>query len=127
MHVLQHSVPQTLQQATTDPCLLWRYRSAVVYYRDGGSGCGYGISPLGGGHQKPHYRVTRTYIGLDSWRAQQNLVHQDPGERNSASTGDLPVGVWESPAKVWVMVACCRVGGTDCSNTCLDSFEGCYH
>ena len=26
-----------------------RYRSAVVYHRDRGSGCGYGISPLGGG------------------------------------------------------------------------------
>ena len=24
MHVLLHSVPPTLQQATTDPCLLWR-------------------------------------------------------------------------------------------------------
>ena len=39
---------------------------------------------------------------MDSWRAQQNLVHQDPGERNSDTTGDLPVGVWESPAKEWV-------------------------
>ena len=27
---------------------------------------------------------------------------QDPGERNSNSTGDLPVSVQESPAKVWV-------------------------
>ena len=39
---------------------------------------------------------------IDSWRAQQNLVHQDPGERNSDPTGDLPVGVRESPAKAWV-------------------------
>ena len=30
---------------------------------------------------------------IDSRRAQQNLVHQDPGERNSDPTGDLPVGV----------------------------------
>ena len=29
---------------------------------------------------------------IDSWRAQQNLVHQGPGERNSDPTGDLPVG-----------------------------------
>ena len=36
------------------------------------------------------------------WRAQQVLVHQDPGERNSDPTGDLPVGVWESLVKVWV-------------------------
>ena len=27
---------------------------------------------------------------IDSWRAQQNLVHQDPGERNSDPTGDCP-------------------------------------
>ena len=25
---------------------------------------------------------------IDSWRAQQNLVHQDPGERSSDATGD---------------------------------------
>ena len=25
---------------------------------------------------------------IDSWRAQQNLVHQDPGERSSDPTGD---------------------------------------
>ena len=39
---------------------------------------------------------------IDSWRAQQNFVYQDPGERNSDPTGDLPVGVQESPAKAWV-------------------------
>ena len=50
---------------------------------------------------------------MDSWRAQQSLVHQDQGRRSSDPTGDLPAGVWESPAKAWV--ACCRVGGTDCS------------
>ena len=27
---------------------------------------------------------------IDSWRAQQNLVHQDPEERNSDPTGDCP-------------------------------------
>ena len=30
---------------------------------------------------------------IDSWRVQQNLVNQDPGERNSDPTGDLPMGV----------------------------------
>ena len=30
------------------------------------------------------------------------LVQQGPGERNSDPTGDFPVGVRESPAKVWV-------------------------
>ena len=39
---------------------------------------------------------------IDSWRTQQNLVHQDPGERSSDPTRDLPVGVRESPAKGWV-------------------------
>ena len=39
-----------------------------------------------------HHRAARTYtgLGIDSWRAQQNLVHQDPGERNSDPTGDCP-------------------------------------
>ena len=27
---------------------------------------------------------------------------------------DLPMSVQESPAEVWVGVACCRVGGTEC-------------
>ena len=41
--------PQRLRQ-TVFECLLWRYGLAVVCRRDRGSGCGYGISPLGGGH-----------------------------------------------------------------------------
>ena len=32
----------------------------------------------------------------------QNLVHQDPGERNSDPTGDLPVSVQEFPMNTWV-------------------------
>ena len=39
---------------------------------------------------------------IDSWRAQQNFVHQDPGEKNSDHTGDLLLGVWESQVKAWV-------------------------
>ena len=39
---------------------------------------------------------------IDSWRAQQNLVPQDPGERNSDPTGDLLVDVWGAPVKAWV-------------------------
>ena len=39
---------------------------------------------------------------IDSWRAQQNLVHQDQEGRNSDPTEDLPMGVQESPVKVWV-------------------------
>ena len=64
---------------------------------------------------------------IDSWRVQQNLVHQDPGERNSDSTGDLPVGVWKSPAKVWVGGGLLQDWGTDCGSTCLGSFQGGYH
>ena len=39
---------------------------------------------------------------IDSWRAQQNLVHQDPGEMNSDPTRALPVSVQESPVKALV-------------------------
>ena len=39
---------------------------------------------------------------IDSWRAQQNLLHQDPRERNIDPTGDLPVIVQESLEKAWV-------------------------
>ena len=39
---------------------------------------------------------------IDSWRAQQNLVYQDPGEKNSDPTGDLPVSVQEFPMNTWV-------------------------
>ena len=58
---------------------------------------------------------------------EQNLVHQDTGERNSDPTGDLPVGVRESWQRRGSVVACCRVGGMDWGNTCLGSFEGGYH
>ena len=36
-------------ETTVYECLLWRCVLAVVYRRGRGSGCGYGISPLGGG------------------------------------------------------------------------------
>ena len=42
------------------------------------------------------------YWEVDSWRAQENLLHQDPRERNSDTTEDVLVGVWVSPTKVWV-------------------------
>ena len=32
----------------------------------------------------------------------KNFAHQDPGERNSDPTGDLPVDVWESLVNAWV-------------------------
>ena len=50
-----------------------------------------------------------TYPVVPSKSAQENFVHQDPGERNSDHTGDCPglacgcLGwVQESPAKMWV-------------------------
>ena len=38
------------------------------------------------------------------------------------------MSVQESPAEVWVAVACGRVGGTECSSACMGPFEGghCY-
>ena len=58
----------------------------------------------------------------------QNLVHKVPGEKNSGDpTGDLPVGVRESPEEAWAVVACCRTGDTACSSTCMGSFEGGHH
>ena len=35
--------------------------------------------------------------------------------------------VWEFLAKAWSMVACCRAESTDCSSTCLGSFERGHH
>ena len=38
---------------------------------------------------------------------------------------DLPVSVQESPVEpVGSVVACCSVGGTECSSTRMGSFEG---
>ena len=40
---------------------------------------------------------------------------------------DLPGNVQESPVKVWVAVACCRVRGAECRSTCMGPFEGGRH
>ena len=40
---------------------------------------------------------------------------------------DLPVGVWESPVKMWVGGGLLQGWGQDCSNTCMGSFEGSHH
>ena len=53
---------------------------------------------------------------IDSWRAQQKLVHQDPGKgavTPQETVPDLPVGVQESPAEAWSAVACCGAQGTE--------------
>ena len=36
----------------------------MVCCRDRGSGCGYGISILGGGGHQPYHGAARTYTGL---------------------------------------------------------------
>ena len=60
----------------------------------------------------------------DSWRAgTKPCAHQDPGERSSdpqETDPDLPRSVQESPAEAWVVVACCRAEGTECSSACRD-------
>ena len=40
---------------------------------------------------------------------------------------DLPVGIWESLVKVWVSDGLLQGWGTDCSSTCMGSFEGGHH
>ena len=72
--------------------LLCRYRMEVVCRRERASGYGYGISPLGGGHHNPIIELPELTQDWEiyPWRAQQNLVHQDPGQRNSDPTGDCP-------------------------------------
>ena len=69
----------------------WRY--GLLQAR--GPGCsrlGYGISPLGGGCHYPTIElpVFTQACEIDSRRAKQNLVHQDPEERSSDPTGDCP-------------------------------------
>ena len=113
--------------------LLWRYRSAMVCRRDRGSGCGCGISPLGGGHHSPHHRAAITYTGLGN-----RLLE---GTKEPCASGPRRKEQWPhrrlSQTCLWVfgslrcrhgwVVACCRVGGTDCSSTCMGSFEGGHH
>ena len=60
----------------------------------------------------------------DSQRAQTNPVCS----RTQGPRRDWDRTVFE---RVWgrrgSVVACCRVGGTECSNTCMESFEGGHH
>ena len=67
----------------------------------------------------------------DSWRAQAKPgAHQDPGERSHDPTRDWPRLARECPGVsggAWVVLACCRVGGTECSSACTGPFEGDLH
>ena len=40
---------------------------------------------------------------------------------------DLCVSVQVSSAEAWVVVACCRIGGTECSSVYTGPFEGGHH
>ena len=68
----------------------------------------------------------------DSRRAQtEPCAHQDPGESSSGPAKARPRLAWECPGVssggVGSEVACCRVGGTECSSVCLGPSEGGHH
>ena len=112
--------------------LLWRYRMAVVCHRERESGCGYGISPLGGGHHNPIIELpeltqTRKYT-LGGHNRTLCTRTQEKGTVTLQETVlDLPVGVRESPVKAWVRGGLLQGWGTDCSSTCTGSFQGGQH
>ena len=112
--------------------VLWRYRSAVDCHRDRGSGCrrlGYGISPLGRSHHQPHHTAARTYTGLGNRLLEgTDRTLCAPGPRRKEQSPQICPGVSKSlQRRCGLVVACCRVGGTECSSDCLGSFEGGNH
>ena len=125
-----HQDPRTQQRLrTVFEHLLWRCRSAVVCRRDRGSGRGYGIHDLGGGHHQPWYRAARTYIVLGNRLLEGTTEPRAPGSRRKEQLPHrrLACGCRESPVKAWVSGGPCRVGDTDYSSTCLRSFKGGHH
>ena len=68
----------------------------------------------------------------DSWMAQTKLyVHQDPGERSSdphkrltQTCPGVSRGIWQRHGLV---VASCRIRGTECGSVCTGPSEGGYH
>ena len=72
--------------------------------------------------------VKRTsFLAVSSRRS---CVHQDPGERSMTpqeTDPDLPVSVQESVWRRGSVVACCRVGGTECGSEHMGLFEGGLH
>ena len=59
------------------------------------------------------------------------MVHQDPGERSSDPYKRLTQTCLRvSRSLQWRCgseMACCRVGGTECSSVCMGPFEGGHH
>ena len=121
---------------TVSEHLPWRYRSAVDCHRDRGSRCsrlGYGINLL----EEVAFNPTTELRGLTQelkktlGGLKQYLVHPDPGEGSSDPTRDWPRLACECIRSLQrrreLVVACCRVGGTECSSTCMGPSEGGHH
>jgi len=113
-------------------CLLPRYSSAVACCRGRGSGCnwpGYGISPLGGGRhysQLTHDWRNRLLEGTNRtlWAPGPRRKEQWPHKRLTQSCP----WVFRSPQlRHGMMVAYCRIGGTESSSACMAPFEGGLH
>ena len=102
----------------------------MVCHRDRGSGCQYGINPLGGGHHQPQYRAARTYTGLGNRLLEGTTESCAPRTQEKGIVTPQETCLWLSRSlrqKRGSVVACCRVGGSDCNSTYLGSFEGGHH
>ena len=80
-----------------------------------------------------HHRTARTYSRLGNRPLEgttETCAHQGPGERSSDPTRGCPRlacvsrSLWQRPG---LKVACCRVGGTECSSTYKGFFDGGHH
>ena len=80
----------------------------------------------------PH-RAARTYTGLENRLFEgtnRTLCTRTQEKGAVTSPRDWPrlaCSVQESPVEAWAGGALCRVGGTECSSTCMGSFEGSHH
>ena len=102
----------------------------MVCHRDRGSGCRYGINPLGGGRHQPQYRAARTYTGLGNRLLEGTTESCAPRTQEKGTVTPQETCLWLSWSlrqRRGSVVACCRVGGTDCNSTYLGSFEGVHH
>ena len=118
--------PQRDWDRTVFEHLLQRYGSAVVCRRDRGSGCGDGISPLGGGH---HYlpQSCQNLHRTRKWTLGGHNRALCTRTREEGTVTPQETCLWVSRS-LWrrhgSVVACCRAGGTDCGSTCMGPFEG---
>ena len=134
----EDSNSRTPNPTETEPelfqCLLQRYGSAVACCRGRGSGCsrpGYEIRPLGGGliyptTEPPEFTQdwgNRLLEGTNS-----TLCTPEPRRKEQWAQKRLTqTCLWVSRSlqeSHGLVVASCRVGGTECSSMCMGSFEG---